>query len=176
MWYDGPETNPSSQTEERGSSLFDKTTQKRTRCGLCLYGAEDNKFVPQLRLWSRMVVNELHDDLEEPPNIPAFSSTPKRQNQPSVSNSINAVSNAIHGASTAINGATSAITNILHGGTLNVNGSSSQLGVSPGKKIELRMKNYEQLRYLQQLVDDGILTQVEYMEQKKTILGSLRNL
>ena len=30
-------------------------------------------------------------------------------------------------------------------------------GVSPGKAVDLGTKNYEQLRYLQQLYDDGIL-------------------
>ena len=38
------------------------------------------------------------------------------------------------------------------------------------------MKNYEQLRYLQQLFDDGIFTQEEYEEQKRGILCSLRKL
>ena len=31
-------------------------------------------------------------------------------------------------------------------------------GLSPSKTVDLRMKNFEQLRYLQQLYDDGILT------------------
>ena len=42
-------------------------------------------------------------------------------------------------------------------------------GVSPGKAVHLPMKNYEQLRYLQQLYEDGILDQKEYAEQKQDI-------
>ncbi len=38
------------------------------------------------------------------------------------------------------------------------------------------MKNFEQLRYLQQLYDDGILSQAEYTEQKRSILCALRML
>jgi hypothetical protein len=38
------------------------------------------------------------------------------------------------------------------------------------------MKNYEQLRFLQQLYDDGILCAKEYTEQKESILGFLRTL
>ena len=38
------------------------------------------------------------------------------------------------------------------------------------------MKNFEQLRYVQQLFNDGILTDAEYNEQKETILLSLRKL
>jgi len=48
--------------------------------------------------------------------------------------------------------------------------------VTPEKSVELRMKNYEQLRYLQQLLDDKILTDSEYTEQKQAILTSLRKL
>ena len=54
--------------------------------------------------------------------------------------------------------------------------SVQPVGVSPGRAVELRMKNFEQLRYLQQLYDDGILTQIEYEEQKEKILSSLRKL
>lgn len=96
----------------------------------------------QLRLWARMFSNNLHDDLEEPPSIPPFCSTPKRSRQPSVSN--------------AISGAAVALAKAL-GGTPQEDKTNCQVGVSPGKAIELRMKNYEQLRYLQQLLEDGIL-------------------
>ena len=50
------------------------------------------------------------------------------------------------------------------------------VGVSPGRSVELRMKNFEQLRYLQQLYDDGILMTTEYEEQKEKILSILRKL
>lgn len=121
-----------------------------------------NFSTPQLRMWARMVANGLHDDIEEPPNVPAFCSTPKRSRQPSVSN--------------AISGAAIAITKALGGTPQEDRPSGCRAGVSPGKAIELRMKNYEQLRYLQQLLEDGILSQAEYSEQKDDILGSLRKL
>ena len=37
-------------------------------------------------------------------------------------------------------------------------------GVSPGRAIELHMKDHEQLRYVQRLFDDGILYEAEYVE------------
>ena len=49
-------------------------------------------------------------------------------------------------------------------------------GISPGKIIELRMKNLEQLQYLQNLFEDDILDEKEYSEQKNNILSSLRKL
>ena len=36
------------------------------------------------------------------------------------------------------------------------------------------MKNLEQLRYLQQLFDDGILNEKEFAEQKNNVLSSLQ--
>lgn len=54
--------------------------------------------------------------------------------------------------------------------------SVGSVGISPKKSVELRMKNYEQLRYLQQLFEDGILSDWEYAEQKQNILDSLRKL
>ena len=36
------------------------------------------------------------------------------------------------------------------------------------------MKNFEQLRYLQQLFDDNILSENEYSEQKQNILSTLK--
>ena len=54
--------------------------------------------------------------------------------------------------------------------------TGSGQGVSPAKAVELRMKNYEQLRYLQQLFDDGVLTEKEFSEQKRDILDFLRKI
>ena len=48
-------------------------------------------------------------------------------------------------------------------------------GVSPGWAVDLRMENYQQLRYLQQLYEDNILNEGEYAEQKN-ILAALRSL
>ena len=51
---------------------------------------------------------------------------------------------------------------------------TSATGISLGKTTELRMKNLEQFRYLQNLFEDGILTEKEHPEQK--ILPLLRKL
>ena len=41
---------------------------------------------------------------------------------------------------------------------------------------DVRMKNLEQLKFLQQLYEDGILSHAEFIEQKGIILDSLRKL
>ena len=47
--------------------------------------------------------------------------------------------------------------------------SAAGPGVSLGRAVDLRMKNYQQLRYLQQLYEDNILDEKEYVEQKRSI-------
>lgn len=41
---------------------------------------------------------------------------------------------------------------------------------------DVRMKNFQQLRYLQQLFQDDVLTEAEYTEQKSKILQALHTL
>ena len=48
--------------------------------------------------------------------------------------------------------------------------------MSPGKSVELRMKNLQQLRYVQELYEEKILSEPEFIEQKQMILDSLRKL
>lgn len=125
---------------------------------------------PQYRLWARMHAAGLHDSMDDPPDVPAFTSNPpKRKRKDSLSESLT-------GAAIALANTLSHNTDIKSGHMTTSGQSSHGVGVSPGKTVELRMKNYEQLRYLQQLFDDNILNEDEYKEQKKNILGSLRNL
>ena len=53
--------------------------------------------------------------------------------------------------------------------------NTARVGMSPGKSIELRMKNLQQLRYVQELYEEKILSEPEFIEQKQ-ILDSLRKL
>ena len=77
-------------------------------------------------------------------------------------------------------GAAVAFAHVFKGSTSHVQNPSEKpvaaIGLSPGKAVELRMKIFEQLRYLQQLYEYGILTVKEFEEQKEKILSSLRKL
>ena len=138
--------------EEEVDSVFEELKEK--------HGAMFD--TPRL---ARMIANDIHDDLERPPRIPAFGFTPKKPRQESVSS----------GAAIAFAKALGATPQGNDEGNRNTL-LSRQTGLSPGRAIELRMKNYEQLRYVQQLFDDGILSENEYVEQKQDILSSLRKL
>ena len=119
---------------------------------------------PKLRLWARMVCSNLHEDLDHPPNVPAFNgSNPKKpRRQESLSDAL--CNAAVTFASTFSS---------TSGPPKTPDGPPA--GISPYKSVELRMKNFQQLRFLQQLYD-GILTLTEYTEQKQNILSSLRKL
>ena len=61
-------------------------------------------------------------------------------------------------------------------GSSQVNEPVLQMGISPGKSADLRMRNLEQLRYLQGLYEDKILSDQELAEQKRIVLDALRKL
>ena len=105
--------------------------------------------------------------MDSPPDIPAFrdATGQKKGKRETLTD--------------ALTGAVAAFTTTIKSNPTKspprMHGSLQLVGVSPGRSVELRMKNFEQLRYLQHLYDDGILT-AEYEEQKGKILSSLRKL
>jgi len=127
--------------------------------------------IPKLRLWARMVTSGLHESTDEPPDIPAFRGGGLKKKKTTVE---------------AIGGVMDALVKIVEQkapGPPNTPAKPdipmpevSFSGVSPSRAAELRMKNFEQLRYLQGLFDDGIITDNELVEQKRMVLDALRKL
>ena len=98
---------------------------------------EDKYTIPQRRLWARTIHCGTHDSFETPPALPMFGpSPPKRARRESLSDAVAAVFAKAISPSTA--DATS--------------DSSRPLVKSPGKTVDVRMKNLQQLRYIQQLL------------------------
>lgn len=122
---------------------------------------------PQYRLWARAMTSGIHDDWETPPALPLITGKPpKKPKQESLVD--------------AVTGAATAVVNVLRGTATptksSPSASVSSQGISPGRAADVRMKNLEQLRYVQQLLDDGIITSDEFFEQKTCILESLRKI
>jgi hypothetical protein len=120
--------------------------------------------IPRLRLWARIISSNLHESTDEPPNIPAFCrSAPKKVKQDLTS---------------ALSGAAVAFANVV--GKANGDKACSPPQATsngcPSTLVDVRMKNYEQLRYIKQLHLDGILTDKEFDEQKENILCAIRKL
>ena len=138
-----------------------------------LLDKHDSKWdTPRLRLWAQCIVTEMHESYVDPPDLPAFKAPePKRRKE--------SLTEALSGAAVAFAGVISKqqappVQEGEHSGTPR---SCSGQGVSsPRKIVELRLKNYEQLRYVQQLYNDGILNEKEFNEQKSKILDFIHKI
>ena len=111
---------------------------------------------PRIQLWARMISSGLHEDYYEPPDIPAFSGNGcKRSRRDSLSDSLS--------------GAAMAFANALSKGNSTDKDKHSTPAtevVSSSQVIDLGIKYFEQLRYLQSLLDNGILSEEEYVNRK----------
>ena len=132
----------------------------------------DKYSTPQLRLWARMINCGTHDDYTEPPRVPLITGTaPKRRKTSDMSDAVTDAAKAVAKAFSP-----PPPPSPPHSNSPPNPGVSVPIGVSPGKTIELRSKNLEQLRYIQQLYEDSILSSTEYEEQKQFILNAIRKL
>ena len=128
----------------------------------------DTYETPQLRLWARMIQCGTHDDYDDPPRVPMITGIlPKRKES---------ITDALTAAATAVAKAFSPPSTSQVASASSQMPCTSTVGMSPGKSIELRMKNLQQLRYVQELYEENILSEPEFIEQKQMILDSLQKL
>ena len=117
-----------------------------------------------------MIVGGLHNNTDKPPDIPVFHCREPKKRKESITG--------------AITGAVDAFVKLVEQkspqknpcGDSPVEVGTSVAAVSPAKVVDLQMKNFEQLPYLQGLFEDGILSQEELNEQKSVILNAPRKL
>ena len=136
--------------------LIDQTAQN-------LYEKHGERFaMPQLRLWARMVVNKQYTSLDVPPPYPPFkdqtTKTPSKRDS---------LSDALTSAATAVVG-------LLKGNSASDSPSSSTL--SPGKRARVYGQYLEQLERIKGLHESGVLSSLEFEEQKKFALDDIRKL
>lgn len=129
----------------------------------------DQYTLPQMRLWARMISAGHHESLDDPPQIPAITGvTPKRKPKESLAE--------------AITGAASSLVSVFHGkspATVSPGqppALDTRVGHSPSKISDLRRNYLKELRELQQLFEDNILTEEEFAEQKSIVLNAMRKL
>ena len=126
----------------------------------------------QYRLWARMIITGAHSSKDTPPQIPMFSGVPLKRKAAKIT-----PEESIITAAAAIAKAVS----VASSQTTIVNSPQSQSplsisGVSPGRAADIRGKNFNQLSVLRKLLEDGVLSQDEFDEQKDIILEGLRKL
>ena len=145
-----------SEKEEELEDVFQKLKQKH----------ESEYSGPQLRLWARMIICNTHDDMDNPPRVPMITgSVQKQPRRESLTDVFTSAATAVANAFSSTRIDQSAETPL-----------SQQVKCSPTKTVDIRMKNLEQLRVLQGLREDGILTEDEFLSQKRIVLQSLSNL
>ena len=140
--------------------------------------------LPQLRLRAHMITGGNHESTDEPPQVPAITGiTPKREKRESLAS--------------ALAGAAAMFASALHGHEIHQSYNSNSVvistesppvtpkasrllsdravsvGLSPGRVTELCIKRLQELRELQQLLEENILTVEEFTEQKVLVLDSL---
>ena len=115
-----------------------------------------------------------YKDLVEPPPLPALKGVPpKRDRKESLSDAITFV-NAMRSPESNVK-ANNVIIN-AHTTPKNDLINSIIVGISPGRATELRMKKLKEQQELQALLEQSILSEAEYAEQKAIVLESLHKL
>ena len=174
LWCDGKSDGKkrSSDDGQEAETPLSKREKKETNIdniSLELQDKHGNQFSgPQYKLWARLIENGQWDNVERPPNIPIFGTTqPKKLQKESTSEVITNAAVAIieHLRSPPQPNTSSAG---VH--------SSSNLGISPGKKAKLRKEYLDQLKDIQKLRDDATLTQEEFEQEKQLILQTLKSM
>ena len=130
---------------------------------------EDGQYSsPQLHLWAKMINSGTCKDYDDPPRVPQITGIPAQR--PARKDDL----------TEALTGVAKAVTKALNPQTTPQTPPSAvpgrSIGISPGKSAELHMKNLTQLRLIQQLYNEQILSQSEFIEQKDIILEALRKL
>ncbi len=140
LWCDGRNEGSCENVQKRKSSSDsnDGPQNKRSKreneieTAFRTLSAKHSEFSDlQLRLWARMFVNGLHNDLESPPNVPAITGQPVKRKRDDHS----------HNLTEAIAGAATAITKVLAGSQRPTTPPSCSTrpstGISPASKASL---------------------------------------
>ena len=151
----GTPASKASKADEREQELLQIVDQLMSK-------HSENYTVPQLRLWAKYIRSKRHDSYEEPPNIPLITGTPDSRTKSTQKESFG---DALAGAATAI------VRALKSQSPKSVTNS-----FSPNSHANLRHKHLEYLCVLHSLLEDGVLTDEEYREQKQSILSTFHQL
>ncbi len=151
---------------EGGSRREDREARVDEAYEVLLEKHKDKFSTYQYTLWARMLVNKLHHSYDEPPPRNPLMNTGNIHTQRK-DTLVEAISGAAKSFAKAMAPAPPALLTPPH--------VPDQI-LSLGKSADIRMKNLEQLKCLQQLFESKVLTKSEFMEQKYIIMEALRKL
>ena len=125
---------------------------------------------PKLRLWARLIQSGQHD-YENPPNIPLITGTPA-----TTSKLKDSVAEALTSAATAVVKLLQPTQSNDSPSTPKTQSTGHSTYISPMKLAQLRRGCLEDLKKVKELLEEGVLTEQEYQEEKQQILHCLKNL
>ncbi len=123
----------------------------------------------QYKVWARMIINKQHTDKDIPPNIPVIMGKIEKKSKKDFSDTVADCAVAIVKALAPASASNQATCSYATANAVQVLPD----GISPSKKVNLRSQYFSQLRTLQNLRDDGVLTQ-EFQHEKLAILDNLK--
>ena len=141
--------------------------------------------LPQLQCWACMITSGKHHDKDSILAFLDLDNQPKKQKRPTLAKAITDAAKTFAQATKIPNMSrcTSQSVVIASSGSPSTPVAScsacdlsASTGISPGMVTDLRMKKLRELRELQGLLEQNILTQQEFVEQKQLVLESLRKL
>ena len=167
LWCDVSPSKKKKSQSESNSKKDDDDTEAITEQLFTKHGDKYDK--PTYRLWAQMLHCGSHKNYDKPPKLPEeiiAGPSPKRH-KPDFSEPFRdaavAVVRALTPSPSAVNTVTSSTTSSA------TTSATISVGISPGRKVDLRGKNYQQLRQIQTLYEDSILSIEEFTEQKEMI-------
>lgn len=143
--------------EEETEEIFTKLRKKHP-----------NMRFPKLRLWSKLIQNGRYDDYDAPPDVSLINGAPTPI-KPRKEN----VADVVSGAATAI---VKAIKGSPPRSENSVTDEDGGKKISPLKLTNIRRNCLDDLKRLKELFEDDVLTEKEYIEEKKSILATLKTL
>ena len=175
LWCDGCDSSPNAVEKPTGkkSKDNDETSSRRLhhedevdKLTMELMKLHGDKYTyPAYKVWARMIKNSQWDKMDDPPPIKMITSGKSAKKDK------DSVADIIAGAAVAV-------VQALKNPSPSPPQSSSfpQDGISPGKKVNLRQQYLQQLKIIQNLRDDGILTLDEFQNEKDIIIENLKRL
>ena len=124
----------------------------------------------EYRLWARMIKNQQWNDKECPPNIPMIRGKAARRGRHDV---VDTLASAAVAIVKALSPSTPAPQSPTPTSTV---AASKTDGMSPGKMVQLRSQYLKQLKEIQTLRDEQVLSPDEFKAEKEIILNSLHEL
>lgn len=179
LWCDGKSANTSNKRKDDAS---DAPPPKRSTYSSCeeeldklveeLQKVHNEKYnYVQYKLWARMIKSGQWSDKETPPNLPMITGKAAHKEKR------NDVAETIATAAVAVVRALQSPTQSTptKQDTIQKTNNPPE-GISPGKRVQLRSQYLKQLKDIQLLRDDGVLTAEEFQAEKNSILKTLKSI